>query len=186
VKSWIGTSASNKKGDIKLKGSVDLGMDLPDSADANYPDGAKIWLVLSSDYDASTNAMKAWNPTEYLYENNLITHDRTAGEDDKATLYLYEKDPSDWSIIDDGAWEALLSKGKSLLAIGVTKIDGDFEFGDSVGIVNHKGKEVARGLVNYSSKELGKIIGRSTQEIERILGYKHYDEVIHRDDLVVL
>ena len=88
-------------------------------------------------------------------------------------------------IIDDGAQEALLSKGKSLLAIGITKVDGDFTFGDSVGILNQKGKEIARGLVNYSDKELARIIGKSTQEIERILGYKYYDEVIHRNDLVI-
>ena len=97
----------------------------------------------------------------------------------------YALTPKGRLIIDDGAQEALLSKGKSLLAIGITKVDGDFTFGDSVGILNRKGKEIARGLVNYSDKELAKIIGRSTQEIERILGYKYYDEVIHRDDLVI-
>ena len=48
-------------------------MDLPDSDDANYPDGAKIWLVLSDDYDGTNTKMTAWNPTEYLFENNLIT-----------------------------------------------------------------------------------------------------------------
>jgi len=71
------------------------------------------------------------------------------------------------------------------LAIGITKVDGDFEFGDSVGILNQKGKEIARGLVNYDNEELARILGRSTQEIERILGHKYYDEVIHRDDLVI-
>jgi len=97
----------------------------------------------------------------------------------------YALKPKAKLIIDDGAEEALLRKGKSLLAIGITKVEGDFKFGDSVGIVNQKGKEIARGLVNYSNKELVKIIGRSTREIERILGHKHYDEVIHRDDLVI-
>ncbi|MBN2467086.1 MAG: glutamate 5-kinase [Deltaproteobacteria bacterium] len=89
-------------------------------------------------------------------------------------------------VIDNGAQEAILKKGKSLLAIGIAKIDGQFKFGDSVRIVNHRGKEIARGLVNYTSAELGKIRGKSTAEIERILGYKHYDEVINRDDLVLV
>jgi len=59
----------------------------------------------------------------------------------------YALKPQGRLIIDDGAQEALLRKGKSLLSIGITKVDGDFEFGDSVGILNQKGKEIARGLV---------------------------------------
>jgi len=88
--------------------------------------------------------------------------------------------------IDHGAEEAILKKGKSLLAIGVTKAEGDFQFGDSVCILNEHQKEIARGLVNYSSLEIKRIKGAPTKEIERILGYKYYDEVINRDDLVVL
>ncbi|MFH1926556.1 MAG: hypothetical protein ABIK79_00075 [Chloroflexota bacterium] len=63
------------EGNINLVDCVDLGMDLPDPADANYPDGAKIWLVLSDDYDGSK--MTAWNPEEYLFEYDLITYDDT-------------------------------------------------------------------------------------------------------------
>ena len=88
--------------------------------------------------------------------------------------------------IDQGAEEAILKKGKSLLAIGITKVEGDFQFGDSVSILNHHQKEIARGLVNYGSLEIKRIKGAPTKEIERILGYKYYDEVINRDDLVVL
>jgi len=88
--------------------------------------------------------------------------------------------------IDQGAEEALLKKGKSLLAIGITKAEGDFQFGDSVSILNQHQKEIARGLVNYDSLEIKRIKGAPTKEIERILGYKYYDEVINRDDLVVL
>jgi glutamate 5-kinase len=97
----------------------------------------------------------------------------------------YALKPKGKLIIDAGAQEALLRKGRSLLAIGITRIDGDFRFGDSVKICTQQDKELGRGLVNYSSKELGRIVGRSTQEIEQILGYKYYDEVIHRDDLVI-
>jgi hypothetical protein len=75
----IGTFTSDGSGNIaSTSGSVDLGIDLPDSADANHPAGAKIWLVLSDDYNsgaASTGPMTGWNPTEYLFENNLITFD---------------------------------------------------------------------------------------------------------------
>jgi len=88
--------------------------------------------------------------------------------------------------IDLGAEEALLKKGKSLLAIGITKAEGDFQFGDSVSILNQHQKEIARGLANYSSLEIKRIKGAPTKDIERILGYKYYDEVINRDDLVVL
>jgi glutamate 5-kinase len=88
--------------------------------------------------------------------------------------------------IDHGAEEAILKKGTSLLAIGITKTEGDFQFGDSVSILNQHQKEIARGLVNYSSLEIKRIKGVPTKEIERILGYKYYDEVINRDDLVVL
>jgi len=73
----IASGTSNKGGNIHLAGSPDLGMDLPDSADANYPDGAKIWLVLSDDYDGTNTKMTVWNPTDYLFENNLITYEDT-------------------------------------------------------------------------------------------------------------
>ena len=98
----------------------------------------------------------------------------------------YTLKPKGRLTVDDGAQEALLKKGKSLLAIGITKVEGGFQFGDSVGILNRKQKEIARGLINYSAGELEKIIGMPTKEIDRILGYKHFDEVIHRDDLVIL
>ena len=88
--------------------------------------------------------------------------------------------------IDRGAEEALLKKGKSLLSIGITKVEGTFQFGDPVSIFNHRQKEIARGLVNYNFSELKKIKGIPTKEIKTILGDKHYDEVIHRDDLVIL
>ena len=69
----IGSGTTNRGGNIHLKDSVDLGMDLPDPADANA--GAKIWLVPSVDYDGSK--MIGWDPTEYLFEYDLITYDDT-------------------------------------------------------------------------------------------------------------
>lgn len=88
--------------------------------------------------------------------------------------------------LDDGAVNALMTQGKSLLPSGILEIDGDFEVGDYVRCVNKEGRKVAKGLTNYSSQELKKIKGRKTSEIEKILGYKYSDEAIHRDNMVVV
>ena len=73
----IASGSSNEWGDIHLMGSNDLNMDLPDGDDANQEDGAKIWLVLSDDYDAIECEMTGWNPAEYLFEYDLITYNDT-------------------------------------------------------------------------------------------------------------
>jgi glutamate 5-kinase len=88
--------------------------------------------------------------------------------------------------LDDGAVEALTRKGKSLLPSGITAVHGDFESGDAVACVDNSGREFAKGLVNYSSEAIAKIKGLKTSEIQKTLGYKDYDEVIHRDNLVIL
>jgi glutamate 5-kinase len=89
-------------------------------------------------------------------------------------------------IVDDGAVTALKEAKKSLLATGITGKEGSFKAGDAVGISNSKKKEFARGLTNYSSKEIEIIKGLKTGEIESRLGYKDHDEVVHRDNLVIL
>lgn len=98
----------------------------------------------------------------------------------------YSTRPSGRVIVDDGARGALLGKGKSLLPAGIKSIDGVFEAGEVIHCVDMKGMEFARGVVNYSSREIESIMGLKTTEIEKVLGYKVYDEVIHRDNLVVL
>ncbi|HHW62114.1 MAG TPA: glutamate 5-kinase [Syntrophomonadaceae bacterium] len=87
--------------------------------------------------------------------------------------------------IDQGACTALLKKGKSLLPSGIQKVEGDFQRGDVVAVKDAGGREIARGMVNYSAKEIGLIAGRRSTEIENILGSKDYDEVIHRNNLWV-
>ena len=72
----LGSGTANDEGNIHIAGSVDTG-DLPAEGDDNYPDGAKIWLVLSEDVDCDGAAMIGWNPTEYLFEHHLITFDDT-------------------------------------------------------------------------------------------------------------
>jgi glutamate 5-kinase len=89
-------------------------------------------------------------------------------------------------ILDDGAVEALVGRGKSLLPSGIKAVHGDFEAGDSVTCMDQKGREIAKGLVNYSSQAVAKIMGLKTAEIQKTLGYKDYDEVIHRDNLVIV
>jgi len=88
--------------------------------------------------------------------------------------------------VDAGAYIALTKRGKSLLASGLIGVTGDFKFGDAVSCVDDNGNEFARGLVNYSADEASKIKGKKSSEIESILGHRHYDEVIHRDNLVIL
>ena len=88
-------------------------------------------------------------------------------------------------LIDDGAKEALVRDGKSLLPSGVTQVEGDFVLGDPVTCVDSAGNAIAKGLVNYGADEIRKIMGLKTAKIEQVLGYKDYDEVIHRDNLAV-
>jgi len=88
-------------------------------------------------------------------------------------------------VVDNGAAQAL-RKNKSLLPSGIKEVDGDFVSGDVVKVLDSSGQEIARGLVYYSSDELRKIAGKQTCEIESILGYRDYDEVIHSDNLALL
>jgi glutamate 5-kinase len=88
--------------------------------------------------------------------------------------------------VDDGGREALLSKGKSLLPRGIVRVEGNFKVGDCISCVDCSGNEFARGLTKYSSTDVEKIKGLKTSQIESVLGHKDYDEVIHRDDLVIL
>ena len=88
--------------------------------------------------------------------------------------------------LDAGATKALVKDGKSLLPIGVTAVSGEFARGEIVGCVDQDGRQVARGLVNYSSEETRRIMRRASGEIESVLGYVDEPELIHRDNLVLL
>jgi len=89
-------------------------------------------------------------------------------------------------VIDGGARKALTEGGRSLLPAGIDAVRGDFGIGDVVACVDEGGVELARGLVAYAAKEIERIKGLSTTEMERVLGYSNGDEVIHRDDLVLV
>lgn len=89
--------------------------------------------------------------------------------------------------VDEGAMHALTEQGKSLLASGIVSVEGTFHKGDTVSVCGRgNGVIIARGLTNYSSSEIEKIKGCSTSYIAKVLGYKLYDEVIHRDNMVIL
>lgn len=88
--------------------------------------------------------------------------------------------------LDAGAAKALLHDGKSLLPIGVTRVEGSFDRGDVVACIDPDGKEIARGLVNYNAGEAARILRKPSNEIEKILGYIDAAELIHRDNLVLL
>ncbi|MCU7815814.1 MAG: glutamate 5-kinase [Candidatus Thiodiazotropha sp. (ex Rostrolucina anterorostrata)] len=88
--------------------------------------------------------------------------------------------------LDDGAVNVLRKQGSSLLAVGVCGVKGDFSRGEAVVCLDLAGCEVARGLVNYDALETSKIMGKPSSQIESILGYIDEDELIHRDNLVLL
>ncbi len=88
-------------------------------------------------------------------------------------------------VVDKGAEKALLIGGKSLLPSGIREVSGAFNVGDAVVILNEGGQELAVGMVNYDAGDIRKIMGCKTAQIEACLGFKHEDEVVHRDNLVI-
>ena len=92
--------------------------------------------------------------------------------------------PQGQLVLDEGAATVLSEHGRSLLPIGITAVTGSFQRGDLVICVDATGKERARGLVNYASDEAAALIGKSSTDIEAILGYRGEEEMIHRDNLV--
>ena len=89
-------------------------------------------------------------------------------------------------ILDEGAVKVLKKNGSSLLPVGVKRVSGRFNRGALVVCKSESGEEIARGLVNYNSEESAKIAGSASAKIESILGYKDFDELIHRDNLVLM
>ena len=94
--------------------------------------------------------------------------------------------PKGTLVIDDGAVRALVKAGKSLLPSGIKAVEGDFEAGDAVRCIDLNKRKIAKGIVNYSSQDIKRIMGQQTEQIEEVLGYKYADEVIHRDNMAIL
>lgn len=131
-------------------------------------------------------------------EPGILT--RALGGDDVGTLFVpadarmssrkhwiaYSSKPVGQLVVDEGAHRALVQGGKSLLPAGVVAVQGSFDLGDVVSLVTLNGTEFARGLAGYRSSDVERIRGLHTADIEPTLGYKYLDEIIHRDDLVLL
>ncbi len=131
----------------------------------------------------SGSIAKVLDPTEeigtlVLPEVNRLTN--------RKHWIAYNLKPAGDLVVDAGAQEALVKNKKSLLPSGLKEVRGSFGAGECVRCVDLQGREFARGLVNYSAQELNQIKGLHTSRIEKVLGYRAYDEVIHRDDLVLL
>jgi glutamate 5-kinase len=116
--------------------------------------------------------------TLILPEENRLTH--------RKHWIAYNLKPAGDIVVDTGAYDALVHKKKSLLPSGLKEVRGSFGAGECVRCLGPDEREFARGLVSYSAQELNRIKGLHTSNIEKVLGYKAYDEVIHRDDLVLL
>ncbi|HHV34538.1 MAG TPA: glutamate 5-kinase [Syntrophomonadaceae bacterium] len=89
-------------------------------------------------------------------------------------------------VVDQGAANALLKKGKSLLPTGIVRVEGSFTSGNAISIVDTTGQEIARGISNYTAQALQLIKGHNSGQIKEILGYHDYDEVVHRDNLTIV
>ncbi len=98
----------------------------------------------------------------------------------------YSRPPQGYLVVDSGARNALVQGGKSLLPAGIRRVEGHFNYSDTVSCFTEDGVEIARGLINYNSTDTSKLAGKQTHDIGKILGYHDYDEIIHRDNLVLL
>jgi glutamate 5-kinase len=130
---------------------------------------------------------KKENPISKMINKKLFTHfiPKISSLDARKKWIISSISSSSKIFIDNGAARAL-NHGKSLLAAGIIKIEGKFEKGENVLVVDEKNKSLARGLSSFTSEEINKIKGKQSGEIENILGYLSKSEIIHKDDMVRL
>ena len=185
---------SNKKKIIKTVNIIDEKINsLIDNKKNNYGSGG-----ISTKLDAAQICMNSgchmllangnkYYPIKNIVKNKIYTHftPKISSLDAKKKWIIGSLRASGKVFIDQGAALALYN-GKSLLAAGVTKINGSFNKGENVLIVDHNEKHLARGLASFNSSEINKIKGKQSKEIEKILGYLSKSEIIHKDDMVML
>ncbi len=149
---------------------------------------------------AAKKASQYGVPTIIINGRKPDTLNRTLAGEEVGTLFLpamdslnrrkhwiaYSLRPKGRILVDEGAVAVLSRHGKSLLPSGISMVEGDFERGSSVRVCGPDGEEFARGIVDYSRQEIEKILGCKSCDIEKILGYRYGDEIIHRDNLVIL
>ena len=184
----------NKKKIIKTVNIIDEKINsLIDNKKNNYGSGG-----ISTKLDAAQICMNSGchmllangnkdYPIKNIIKNKIYTHftPKISSLDAKKKWIIGSLRASGKVFIDQGAARALYN-GKSLLAAGVTKINGSFNKGENVLIVDHNEKHLARGLASFNSSEINKIKGKQSKEIENILGYLSKSEIIHKDDMVLL
>ena len=184
----------NKKKIIKTVNIIDEKINsLIDNKKNNYGSGG-----ISTKLDAAQICMNSGchmllangnkdYPIKNIVKNKIYTHftPKISSLDAKKKWIIGSLRASGKVFIDQGAARALYN-GKSLLAAGVTKINGSFNKGENVLIVDHNEKHLARGLASFNSSEINKIKGKHSKEIEKILGYLSKSEIIHKDDMVML
>ena len=146
-------------------------------------DAAKICMNSSSHMFIANG--KVNNPIFNMIKNKKYTHflPKVSSLDARKKWIIGSLNYNGTIYIDNGAAKAL-SNGKSLLAAGITKINGVFKKGENVIILDQYSNQLARGLSSFSSNEIDKIKGKQSKEIEKILGYLSKTEVIHKDDMV--
>ena len=185
---------SNKKKIIKTVNIIDEKINsLIDNKKNNYGSGG-----ISTKLDAAQICMNSGchmllangnkdYPIKNIIKNKIYTHftPKISSLDAKKKWIIGSLRASGKVFIDQGAARALYN-GKSLLAAGVIKINGSFNKGENVLIVDHNEKHLARGLASFNSSEINKIKGKQSKEIEKILGYLSKSEIIHKDDMVML
>ena len=127
------------------------------------------------------------NPIKEMLADKVYTHfiPKISSLDARKKWIISSLSSTGVIYIDDGAAKAL-SNGKSLLAAGITKVKGSFDKGENILILDQNEKQLARGLASFNSKEIDKIKGKQSKEIEKILGYLAKSEIIHKDDMVKL
>ena len=127
------------------------------------------------------------NPINNMIKNKLYTHfiPKISSLDARKKWIISSLNSSGKIYIDQGAARAL-NEGKSLLAAGIIKVEGNFEKGENILVVDEKENNLARGLSSFTSSEINKIKGKQSKEIENILGYLSKSEIIHKDDMVKL
>ena len=127
------------------------------------------------------------NPIKRMISSKIFTHftPKISSLDARKKWIIGSLNSSGIIYIDKGAAKAL-QNGKSLLAAGITKINGSFDKGENVLVLDQDEKQLARGLVSFNSEEIDKIKGKQSKEIEKILGYLSKSEIIHKDDMVKL
>jgi glutamate 5-kinase len=127
------------------------------------------------------------NPIRNMIKNKLYTHfiPKISSLDARKKWIISSLNSSGKITIDQGAVRALVN-GKSLLAAGIINVEGAFEKGENILVVDENDKDLARGLSSFTSSEINKIKGKQSKEIENILGYLSKSEIIHKDDMVKL